>query len=284
MGFFFIQMADPQFGMFASVSELNAEQVEERRSQGILMRLAPKRITGFADESALYERAIEHANRLSPEFVVVCGDMIHNAADLDQLNELRRITSNLSDSIPIHWVAGNHDVGEPPTPESLALYRERFGDDTYSFDHGGSHFVVLNSEICANPVNVPDEWDALIDFLKSDLASARAKGADHAVIFTHHPLFLERPDEDDDYFNITMERRRVLLDIFKSNDVSAVFAGHLHRNSFGTDGSLQMVTTGPVGYPLGDDPSGFRIVKVLNTGIEHEYFGLDEVPHSVQAD
>ena len=96
MGFFFIQMADPQFGMFASVSELNAEQVEERRSQGILMRLAPERITGFADESALYERAIEHANRLSPEFVVVCGDMIHNAADLDQLNELRRITDTMA--------------------------------------------------------------------------------------------------------------------------------------------------------------------------------------------
>lgn len=284
MGFFFIQMADPQFGMFASVSELNAEQVEERRSRGIFLRVASERIVGFSNESSLYELAIEHANRLRPEFVVICGDMVHDSANSDQLAEIRRITSMLSDDIPIYWVPGNHDVGDVPTSETLAGYRERFGDDSYSFDHGGSHFVVINSGICFNPVNVPDEWEALVNFLKADLASARSNGIDHAVVFTHHPLFLERADEDDSYFNIPMERRRILLDIFKSNGVSAVFAGHLHRNSFGTDGDLQMVTTGPIGYPLGDDPSGFRIVKVLASGIEHDYFGLDDVPGVVQTD
>ena len=71
------------------------------------------------------------------------------------------------------------------------------------------------------------------------------------------------------------------MDILTSNDVSAVFAGHVHRNNLGSDGALQMVTSGAVGYPLGDDPSGFRIVKVLDGSIEHKYYGFDDVPNSL---
>jgi hypothetical protein len=33
-----------------------------------------------------------------------------------------------------------------------------------------------------------------------------------------------------------------------------------------------------VGYPLGDDPSGLRIVKVSRNIIEHRYYGLDQIP------
>ena len=43
-----------------------------------------------------------------------------------------------------------------------------------------------------------------------------------------------------------------------------------------------MVTTGAVGYPLGDDPSGLRIIKVYQDRIEHEYYGLDNIPVSVE--
>ena len=39
-----------------------------------------------------------------------------------------------------------------------------------------------------------------------------------------------------------------------------------------------MVTTSAVGYPLGDDPSGFRIVKVSQDKVEHQYCGLDHMP------
>ena len=42
-----------------------------------------------------------------------------------------------------------------------------------------------------------------------------------------------------------------------------------------------MVTTGAVGYPLGDDPSGFRVVKVLDGKSEHKYFGFDDVPNAL---
>ena len=55
-------------------------------------------------------------------------------------------------------------------------------------------------------------------------------------------------------------------------------------NILGSDGALQMVTSGAVGYPLGDDPSGFRVVKVFHGNIEHKYFGFDDVPNSLTLD
>jgi len=284
MSFSFIQMADPQFGFFAAISQLSPEQIDERRRRGLNVRLAPKKKTGFADETILYEQAIAHANRLRPDFVVMCGDMTHDADDPDQLDELRRNTAKLDDTIPLYWVAGNHDVGNRPTSETLAQYRQRFGEDNYSFDHKGGHLVVLNSCVCFDPTDVPDEWESLIAFLKSDLHEAQANGTKNILVFVHHPLFLDSPDEPDGYLVIPKTRRAVLLDILKSNNVSAVFAGHVHRNILGSDGALQMVTSGAVGYPLGDDPSGFRVVKVLDGSIEHKYFGFGDVPNSLTLD
>ncbi|MOA53848.1 hypothetical protein D3C78_1773690 [compost metagenome] len=63
--------------------------------------------------------------------------------------------------------------------------------------------------------------------------------------------------------------------------MSHIFAGHLHRNSFGKDGEMEMVTTGPVGRPLGKDPSGLRIVTVIDGKIQHTYYGLDQIPKSI---
>ena len=278
MPFNFVQMSDPQFGMYASVSNYSAEEIEERRQKGILMREAQEPISGFADETRLYTRAIDKANSLKPDFVVVCGDMIHDTGDDAETAELFRITSMLDDRIPVHWVSGNHDVGESPTSESIALYRERFGADNYSFNHGDCHFAVINSSVVSDPSNVPHEWDRIVQFLGDDLATSRRAGAQHLVLLVHHPLFLERADEQEDYFTIPPERRDVILRILKDNDASAVFAGHMHRNNYASDGKLLMITTGAVGYPLGSDPSGIRLVTVDESSITHRYYPLAESP------
>ena len=95
------------------------------------------------------------------------------------------------------------------------------------------------------------------------------------VVFTHHPLFLREPDEADSIFVVPQVRRRVLLDLLTSYGAAAVFSGHYHKNSYGSYRGLRMVTTAAVGYPLGDDPSGFRTVRVYGDRIEHEYHALD---------
>ena len=264
MSFFFIQMADPQFGMFAAFSRLGEPEVQECRERGLNVKLAQRTITGFADETALYEKAIEGANRLRPDFVVMCGDMVNDHDDPSQLTELRRITADLRADVPMYWD------------------RERFGDSYYSFTHEGSHFIVLDSNICFDPSGVPGEWERQLGFLEATLKEARGAGSRHIVAFMHHPLFLSHPEEEEDppFIVIPRERRRAILDLLKTHRASAVFAGHWHRNNYARDGELEMVTSGSVGYPLGNDPSGLRVVHVLDNGLEHRYFALDDLPES----
>ncbi|MCH2506683.1 MAG: hypothetical protein MK125_14180, partial [Dehalococcoidia bacterium] len=106
MDFFFIQMSDPQFGMFARLSGLDEERIQEfhqRRGWNILP--AAKTI-GFAQETALYEKAIAAANRLNQALVVISGDLVEDRNHPNQLGELRRITAKLHSHIPVHWAPG----------------------------------------------------------------------------------------------------------------------------------------------------------------------------------
>ncbi len=132
-----------------------------------------------------------------------------------------------------------------------------------------------------DPSGASDVLAAQQVWLSKQLSAARDIGPKHVFLFQHHPLFLTQADEPDQYFNIPLERRTPLLDQLKQADVRAVFAGHYHRNAYGLAGDMEMVTTGPVGRPLGEDPSGFRIVSVYETKIEHKYWAMDEVPHKI---
>ena len=261
MSFHFIQMADPQFGMFAQVSNYTPEEVAERRARGLNVRQAPAPVAGFADETRLYTAAIDISNRLKPSFVVVCGDLVHDYTDQSQIDELNRITATLNDDVPIHFVSGNHDVGEAPTSDSLALYRQRFGADNYSFDVEGAHFAVINSSVAFDPSNVLDEWNRLAQFLADDFSTARRRGAERIILFTHHPLLLQDRTADDTMWTIPGDRRELILSILKDYDASAVFAGHLHRNEYSEHEGMMLVTSGAVGYPLGEEGSGLRLSR-----------------------
>jgi len=72
--------------------------------------------------------------------------------------------------------------------------------------------------------------------------------------------------------------RKKYLELFAASGVTHVFAGHYHRNAFGKFGNIEMVTTGPVGKPLGKDPSGFRIISIDGNKVTHRYYNLDSIP------
>ncbi len=269
--FFFVQMADTQFGFFATP---------------LLLAIAGRSWNGddVAREAALFERAIAHVNRLRPAFVVLCGDLVNLARQPTQTAEFNRIRALLRDDVPLYLVAGNHDVGNTPTRASLAWYRSTFGPDRYTFDHAGTRGIVLNSVIEHTPKKVPLARLAQRQWLASTLEQARRDEVRQLLVFQHHPLFLEDPVEPPSAFNLPVAARQHHLDLFKTYGVRAVLAGHYHRNAVAADGALEMITTSAVGRPLGDDPSGFRIVKVWPDRIEHEYYGLDDVPDAITFD
>jgi len=281
--FFFIQLADPQLGMFARWGGVSDEVIETQLFKGSKVHKAPP-ITGFADETRLFTEAISEANRLKPAFVVVCGDMVNNPVSEDERTEVLRIAGLLDPGIPIHWVPGNHDAAADfvnATPESLRVYREAFGPDYFAFQHGGASFLVLDSITIENPKPVPGEWEAQLAFVESELAAAKSRGGP-LIAFSHHPAFLKTPDEPDDYWNWPLERREPLLRMLRDANASVVFSGHWHRNNYSSYGDMQIVASGPVGYPLGDDPSGYRIVKVHPDRVEHDYYVFGNGPDEVE--
>ena len=270
----FIQMADPQIGMYSRVSKLSDSDKEDRRKRGIHIEYTGPVLEGFSKETLLFTEAIETANKIGTNFVVICGDMVDNADFEEQFQELIRVSRLLNEDIKLYWVAGNHDVGDKPTRAGLAQYKEQFGEYNYSFQEENCYFIVLNSSICYDPGSVPDEWDILISFLEKELQIAASAQQSHKIIFMHHPLFLNDPNEGDNYFVIPSARRAKIIDLITEYDVSAVFTGHLHRNNYTKIGNTELVSTGPVGFPIGEDPSGIRHVRVDDNSLTHEYLGL----------
>ena len=270
----FIQMADPQFGMYSSISKLSESDIAERRERGINIEYTGPVLEGFGKETLLFTEAIEAANQINPDFVVICGDMVHNSDSKEQIQELLRISRLLKEEIKIYWVAGNHDVGDSPTQTDLNEYKERFGEYNYSFQEKNCYFIVINSAICYDPSLVPDEWNNLISFLEKELEVAATSQYKHRIIFMHHPLYLNDPHEGDNYLVIPSERRSRMLDLITEYEVDFVFTGHLHKNNYKKLGSTELVSTGPVGFPLGNDPSGIRHVQVHGDFLTHEYSAL----------
>ncbi len=206
---------------------------------------------------------------------------MNRAGDPQQVAEYLRIARKLDPAIRLYNVAGNHDVGNTPTPESIADYTSKFGPDRYSFRSGLLAGFVLNSTLIHDPSKAARQMEEQEAWLVKELEKARAGGARHLVVFLHHPLFIERPDEPGRYENFPLEARRRYLDIFHKYGVKYVFAGHYHGNALANDGDVQVVTNGPIGRPLRQEPSGFRIVVVRDSGLEHRYYSMGDVPNQV---
>ncbi|MBV4358450.1 metallophosphoesterase [Pinibacter aurantiacus] len=255
--FFFVQMSDPQFGFYT-----------DNKS--------------FDIETAHFEKAIQKANRLHPAFVIVTGDLVHKTLDAAQIDEYKRIAARLDSDIPLYNVPGNHDVGNEPTPKDVDGYNAAFGPDYYTFHCGNMLGIVLNSNYLHSPEKAMDKAKAQEEWLIRTLDSASNKSYKNKVVFMHHPLFIERAEEGDGYFNIPTVTRKKYLDLLKANGVKYIFAGHLHRNFFGKSDSLEITTTGPVGKPLGQDSSGLRIVQVNGGVITSKYYVLDSIPAKMQ--
>ncbi len=253
--FFFVQLADPQFGMYPLQKDFH----KERENLSL---------------------AIEAVNRLHPEFVVICGDLVNNRNDRRQREAFRESLEKLDKDIPLYLVPGNHDLGNTPTSKTISNYRKNFGADYYSFKRSGWTFIVLNSSLVKEPSHARTEASDQLDWLKASLDTA-SKSQSNIIVFQHHPWFVKYANEPNGYFNIPRKQRMEYLNLLQSHGVSYVFAGHLHQNADGTFQSLSMVTSGPVGMPLGTSPSGLRIVIVRPSGVEHKYYGLNKIPERV---
>ena len=142
---------------------------------------------GYEHDVKTFTLAVEQINRMKPDFVVICGDLVGKANEQSWL-DFNRIKSGFV--IPCHCAAGNHDVGNAPTALSLKLYREKVGKDYFAVEHKGFTFVVANTQLWKAPLKGESEKHEA--WFKETLGAAKKKGRP-IVVVVHYPLLADVP-------------------------------------------------------------------------------------------
>ncbi|XP_045849476.1 serine/threonine-protein phosphatase CPPED1 isoform X4 [Meles meles] len=216
----------------------------------------------WGQEIRLTEQAVEAINKLKPKpkFFVLCGDLIHAMPGMpwrkEQTADLQRVLARVDRDIPLVLVSGNHDVGNTPTPETVAEFQRTWGDDYFSFWVGGVLFLVLNSQFWYDASRCPALKQAQDQWLDQQLSVAGRRHCQHAVVFQHIPLFLHSIDEEDDYFNLTKSVRKEVANkltraVARGSGLPPVGAHAAHRHP---QTHREREPTALTGRPLGGHP------------------------------
>lgn len=158
---------------------------------------------------------------------------------------------------------------------------------SYSFDYQDTHFVLLNTDPVGADWHVPTNW------VQSDIAAARSKGAKHVFVIGHKPAY-PYPTAPTDGLSEDPAARDAFWNVLANNHVEAMFAAHNHvYYRAQPTGNTWMVVAGNGGSRLdsGLDPSipstglyyGYTLVTVTNSGhVIVRSFGRD-IPASYVA-
>jgi 3',5'-cyclic AMP phosphodiesterase CpdA len=224
---------------------------------------------GYEHDVKTFRAAVSQLNALKPDFVVICGDLV-NTANAESFSDFNEIKAGLT--MPCYCVPGNHDIGNEPLRESLQYYRQVMGQDYDSFEHKGYQFVLVNTQLWKAPVagesETQDAW------LEKTLEVAARKNTP-AFVIGHHPLFLEAPDEAEEYMNLPPAKRMQLLNLFEKCGVVAVLGGHAHRLLINEYRGIQLVNGETTSKNFDERPFGFRLWHVeKERPFKHEFVRL----------
>ena len=205
------------------------------------------------------EDAVTQVNGMAqqPDFVMVMGDIAHNG-EQDQMDKGKRILSALK--APIRSIPGEHDW----YLDMGAAWRGAFGEDNWSFDHKGVHFIGMNSILVPDfwtaagltpaqrrdwfmPLNspVPGVWgcgEKARAWLAKDVAKVAASTP--VVIFTHSPLW--------DYYprwNFQVSESPQIRDILSKFVAVTAFHGHVHHTVYNKIGNMTSIGTMSTSWP-----------------------------------
>jgi Icc protein len=222
-------------------------------------------------------RAVAETNLLDPkpDFVVFGGDL----AQLGKKSELDHGAEMLADlKYKTYYVMGEHDY----YLDLGKYWSELFGDQHYSWNHKGVHFIVLNSILTYDEWTF-DRWPTAEqrmlemagldnpngspfmvgqkqrEWLKNDLESVDTDTP--VVVFSHSPI--QKIYKGWNFWTEDAEEVQSLLKPF--NDVTVVY-GHVHQIQYNQIGNISfnavMATAWPWPYPSSYAHSGAHVPKL----------------------
>ena len=179
---------------------------------------------------------VQKINQLGPELVIHLGDVVHPIPALPTHETAVQIAHDLYQCLEskLYVAPGNHDVGDKPNAwapapgvneKSHEIFERYWGQSCLSFGRQDCHFVLVNSPALNSGLRREKDQR---EWLERDLA-ANQKAGKRVFLFTHYPIYLNHPAEEEHYDNLAEPARSWLLSLLKEYDVEAVFAGHVHN-------------------------------------------------------
>ena len=248
---------------------LNVVTIQAQQSFSFVQLCDPQLgFGGYRHDSLTLCQAVRQINEIHPDFVVICGDLVHEPNDTS-FSDLRAILSDLA--VPYHAAPGNHDVENNPTIESLAYYRSTIGADYFTTECMDHTFVFVNSTLWMAPLEGETEKH---DNWLNEVITQLTEEQKPVFIIGHHPLFLKTPEEQDVSNVIPPEKRMQLLSLFSGARVTGYLTGHTHTSVINQYNDMQLVTGETTSLNFDKRPMGFRLWHVTDTSASHEFVPL----------
>ena len=223
---------------------------------------------GYTHDLKSFQQAVKQINNLNPDFVAICGDLVNDASD-SSYRDFKSIKEEFK--VPCYLVSGNHDVGNIPDNKSLSYYRDIIGKDYYNFKYFNSNFIVTNTQLWKT--NIPNETEKHHNWFTTTLDSL-GKMNQKIFVIGHYPLFIESPDEKEDYSNIPNPKREKILDCLVRNKVKAYLSGHKHELLINKYKDILLLSGESTSKNFDKRPLGFRLWKIYKDSFAHEFIPL----------